>query len=463
MPVETTRREYDEHLPHWQQVADFINERVKSKGAKYLPKPNKTDTSVENDERYADYKTRALLVNVTKRTHDALLGAVYRIPPTVELPAQLDYLEDNANGTGLGLTQLSRRIVSSGMQSGRAGILVDYPPAPDDLTAEQTRGLQATLIEYSSQQIINWREDGGQVTLVVLLETYEETEDGFEYETKEQYRELRLTDEGYKQRLWREGAIVAEYEPRRADGSRWDVIPFVFVGTVNNDTILDPSMLFALSEVNIAHYRNSADLEENSFVHSQLTLGVVSEMDSKEFQQANPAGIKVGSRAGHFLGKGGNFVSVQAQPNQLADTLMARKEQQMMAIGARLIEQSGGNETAEAVRARTGADSANLSSLAHNVSSGMVQALEYAAQFMGAGEQEIVFELNQRFYPESMDAQTITALIQLYDRGRIGAIDLHRKLQGSGIVADARTVEEIEDEAEQRPPTAVSSFPTFGG
>lgn len=463
MPVDTKLKEYLDYLPRWRQVDDCVREMVKERGEAYLPKPNPDDETGANKTRYNQYKKRAVFVNVVKRTHDGMLGAVFRKAPEAEIPAQLEYLMEDADGSGMGLTQFSKRLLSHTMQTGRSGLLVDYPPAPDDLTAAETRGLTATLVEYRAQQIINWREDGGELVMVVLHETYEESIDGFEYETFDQYRELRLEDGTYIQRLWREGAVVATYEPRKSDGTRWGVIPFTFVGTVNNDVCIDPSLLYALSELNIAHYRNSADLEENCYIHGQLTLGVVSEMAPEQFDQANPSGIQVGARRGHFLGAGGNFVSVQAEPNQLADALMARKEQQMLAIGARLIEQSGGSETAEAVRARSGADSANLSSLAHNVSDAIARGLRWAAEFMGANPDEVAYSLNQQFYPETMDAQTIAALIQLYDRGRIGPIDLHRKLQSSNIVSEDRTVEEIDQEAGERSPMTMTSFTGFTG
>jgi hypothetical protein len=465
MPIDTTLKSYRDRLPKVVQVQDCINEIVKDKGVTYLPKPDPDNLGPENTTRYEQYKTRAVFVNVTKRTHDGMLGAVYRKAPMIKLPPSIAYLEENADGSGMGLIQFSKRSLSDTAQSGRDGILVDYPPRPDDvkltaggeekeklITQSDTKGLKATLVGYNFSQIINWRMDAGKLLLVVLREVYETTNDGFEYEVKDQYRELRMEDGFYIQRLWRESELVEIVQPTMFSGARWDRIPFEFVGTINNDSDLDPSLLFGLSELNIGHYRNSADLEENCYIHGQLTLGVVSEMSGAEFKESNPSGIQVGSRRGHFLGKGGDFVSVQAEPNQLADKLMERKEKQMLAIGARLIEQGGTNETAEGVRARTGADSANLSSLAHNVSSAMKQALMWAADFMGPPGQEVVFTLNQEFYPETLDAQMAAALIQLYDRGRIGAIDLHRKLQASGNIADDRELETIESEANSLSP-----------
>lgn len=453
MPVDTRLEEYSKRLPQWQQVEDCVNDCVKSKGDKYLPRPSPSDESRENKQRFDQYLARAVFVNITKRTHDGLVGAVYRKDPTIELPANLEYMKDNSNSTGLGLTQFSKKVLSHTMQKGRGGILVDMP-SNDGETVSETSDLQAKLVEYKAESIINWRTDeNGALTLVVLLESYVAEDDGFQTTEKEQYRVLKMDDGVYVQEVWRDGVIDSAAIPKKSDGSNWDLITFSFVGTVNNDAAIDPSLLFSISELNVGHYRNSADLEENCFVHGQLTLGITSEMPLQEWKAANPSGVNVGSRAGHYLGRGGNFVSVQAEPNQLADNLMMRKEEQMLAIGAQVIQQGGQNETAEAVRANAGANSASLSSLAKNVSDAITQCLKWANLMMqGSESDEIVFELNQEFYPATIDAQMAAALIQLYDRGRIGALDLHRKLQSSGVIADDRDIEDLEVEAATRDP-----------
>ena len=45
----------------------------------------------------------------------------------------------------------------------------------------------------------------------------------------------------------------------------WRVIPFQFLGSENNDTSIDDSPLYDMAEVNIGHYRNSADYEEAAY------------------------------------------------------------------------------------------------------------------------------------------------------------------------------------------------------
>ena len=46
-------------------------------------------------------------------------------------------------------------------------------------------------------------------------------------------------------------------------GKTFEYIPFNWVGTVNNDNKIDESLYEGIADLNIGHYRNSANLEEN--------------------------------------------------------------------------------------------------------------------------------------------------------------------------------------------------------
>ena len=451
MPVSTKAKEYSEKLPQWVQVDDCINDRVKQKGVAYLPKPNPDDKSAENVSRYNQYLIRAIFMNVVKRTHDGFVGFVYRLPPTIELPTQTEYLEDSATQDGLDLTQFSKEVLSNTMNAGRGAILVDYPPSEGG-TAAETDGLQAYMIAYKSEDVINWKVKNGKLVLVVIQGCYEVPIDEFESEIKEQYLVLKIDENGYYvQETWRDDALYDSVEPRQSSGQRWPFIPFTFVGTVNNDNRIDPSLLFSISDINIGHYRNSADLEENCFIHSQLTLGITSDLDNEQFLKANPQGVQVGSRAGHFLGSSGGFHSVQATENALAARLQNDKQEQMSAIGAQILEQGGPSETAEAVKTKSGANTATLSNLAHNVSAAITLACEWAGLFMGTTE-DVTFRLNQDFFPNTVSPREMAALIQLYDRGRLAGVDVYNRLKEAGYIAEGRTFEDIEGEASEQDP-----------
>jgi hypothetical protein len=65
---------------------------------------------------------------------------------------------------------------------------------------------------------------------------------------------------------------------------------------------------------------------------------------------------------------------------------------------------------------------------------------------MGADPAPVRYALNQQFYPDNLDAQTVMAMIQLMDRQVIGVQDVRTKLRGGGLIAQNRTDEDIDAE-----------------
>ena len=88
--------------------------------------------------------------------------------------------------------------------------------------------------------------------------------DPFDVEHCMYHRVLLLVEGVYTQRLYDENnkLVSDDIVPRKSNGSTWDVIPFEFIGSVNNDETSDKAPLYDIAEVNIAHYRNSADYED---------------------------------------------------------------------------------------------------------------------------------------------------------------------------------------------------------
>jgi hypothetical protein len=378
---------------------------------------------------------------------------MFRVAPRIELDPAINCLNDDVNGSGNTLTLFSKKIASNTMQKGRDGILVDVPAASDDETAAASGDKVAKLIQYSAERIINWKVKDGQLIQVVLEEDYEAVIDDFESEIKKQYRVLYINGDGkYSQRVYRDEIPGEEIVIKDFSGAPLDEITFVFVGTINNDSEIDPSLLYSIAEVNKGHYRNSADLEENSFMHGQMTLGVTTSLDDVTWLRMNPKGIKVGAMYGTFLGDNGAFHSVQANANSLTAGIMKDKENQMIALGARLIQPGGGSEREASVLSRVGAETATISSLAYNVSDAIETCLSWAMGFMTNKTGDNVFQLSQDFYPVNLDPQSIMALTQLHDRGRIADSDLHYKLQQSGIMAADRTLEDVQSEASTKDP-----------
>lgn len=460
MPASTKNPQYELYYDTWQQTRDAVKGSVaiKSKKAKYLPVPDCEIGGVLDESRgtsthrYKTYLKRAVYTNFTGRTKNALVGAAFRKSPVSNIPESIAYLNDNATGDGLSLNQMVKDELSNVLEVGRSGFLVDHPDAPEGLSEEDSKllELRANIVPYTAEQIINWKTDvimGRKfLVLVVLEEDYDIDEDEFGHETEKQQRVLRLTDEGYSQQLYtKDVAISEEFFPQKADGSRWDKIPFIFCGSKNNDSSLDDAPLADIAEVNIAHYRNSADYEESCFLTGQPSLFITHTLSKEQFEEYNPNGIKLGSRAGHVLGESGSANLVQAEANMIVREAMNSKIVEMTSIGARIVTDRGQNETAEGARIRFASENSVLGDVVNNLSDAITQCINWVAEFMGTTG-NVEFYLNTEFYDKSVDSQLIMSMVTLLDREIIGEQDIFERLQSAGVVDSMRTLEMVKSE-----------------
>ena len=459
MPVSTEHPDYQKYLPVWSRTRDAVRGAVavKEKKHQYLPVPDNTSGDERKGTetvRYRQYIKRAVFANFTGRTKNALVGAAFRKDPIVELPEQLEYLRDDATGDGLSIIQMSKDELSNMLETGRVGFLVDYPQAEDGLSAEEVAmlDLRASIVPYTAEAVINWKTDTvrGRKLLVsvVLAEHYLEPEDEFGHEKKTQYRVLRLRDDGYTQQLYRDDEpFTEEFYPKQADGSVWDFIPFQFVGSKNNDSTIDDAPLSDIADLNMAHYRNSADYEESCFLVGQPSLFITTSMSNESFKAMNPQGIKLGSRTGHVLGESGSASLLQANPNNLVFEAMKLKESQMVMIGARIITDRSSNETAEGARIRFASENSVLGDLVGNLSQAIETCIGWVGLFMGVDTEDAVFKINDEFYDKNVDPQLIMSMIQLLDRQIIGEVDIFNRLKSGGILDPQRTIDDVREES----------------
>lgn len=452
MAINSQHPNYKSHLKKWQLVRSVVESDAKE----FI-----RDVDVNDSERNKSYKDGAILTNFTALTKEGLTGLVFRRDPQVELPDELLYLLDDAVGDDRGLALLAKQSLGEVMISGRAGLLTDFPRSKGGVSLADTQDLKARILPYRAENIINWnieRENGKAVIkFIVLYEpTLELQEDGFDWELKDKYRLLKLDDEGiYYQAMYDENLdLVDVVYPNDMNGNPLKEIPWAFVGSQDNNEDIDKAPLYDLAVLNIGHYRNSADYEESVFVVGQPTIFVSGSWGIEEFKEALPQGIKFGSRAGYFLGENGSANLVQANPNQLAEAAMQSKLKQAAYIGARLISEPGGRETAEAARLRYSSQNSALHTLVLNVDEAIEKSLGYVTKFMGGDPNSVEFRLNRQFYDESADPNLIAQSILLYDRGLMSREEIRDDLKQKNVLDVNKTIEELDDELANTDPFA---------
>ena len=416
----------------------------------YLPNPSPSyEDPMISLSRFNDYKLRANYYNVTRRTVQALSGMVFAKYPVITAPDTIDTLE---------VMQQSRRAVIQCLLKGRCGLLADYPVSDSVVSKQQLKslGYKPKVKFYDAESVINWRTENDKLTLVVIRESYVTKDDGFSIETGEQLIVLRLNDDMATSQIWRniDGQWLADEISiiRQANGQAFTEIPFVFIGAENNDADVDDSPMYDLAKVNIAHYRNSADYEESIFIAGQPTLFVTGVTDDwRDYYdgisisangaevQGTPNPITLGSRTAHLLGENSTAILLQAQANMALYEAMVHKEEQMVALGAKLIDVNTSTKTATEANSDTATNTSILSTIANNVSDAYSKALNYCCLFTG-DKSECIVTLNTNYSTNKMTPQERQQLIAEWQSGAISFKEMRDKL----VEDEIATVEDVE-------------------
>ena len=418
---------------------------VKARTTTYLPTPNDVSGSAaDRTARYDAYILRAVYYNMVKPTQDALVGQLFLRPPKVTLPDSMAAMENDVNGEGLGIEQLIRRAANHVLPYGRCGFLADFPRTDGAVTqADVNAGVRPIVRFFEPWNIINWQTrkvaNECKLTLLVLREALEVAlpSNEFDVEVEHRFRVYRLTGNAVTVEVWADDEVVeAERPVVDSKGVALTEIPFQFVGSENNDAEMDEPPLYSMAVMNIAHYRNSADYEESVFLVGQPTpvyAGLTADWVENYFE----SGIPFGSRASIPLPENATAQLLQAMPNTLAFEAMTHKEQQMIAIGARLINPKATVERKEKeIQIEAASQRSVLTTIKDNLEKGFVDCLKKAALFVDASEDEIELELNDNFDLTALTGDEIRSITELYTARLTSFKAVHENLRRSGIVKD---------------------------
>lgn len=451
MAVNSTHPDYDEYRPLWQKCRDVIAGQEKVHAAKqaYLPK-----LDGQSDPQYNAYRERATFYNATGRTLDGLTGLVFRKPPIKKLPTGMEDWSNDVTLTGLSLSGFAQTLVDEVVSVNRAGILVDYPRAdPTVITRKQqeARGMRPFLKLYKAEQIIDWRigqvNNKTELTQVRLLESEfgPNPEDEFSLLEIEQVRQLYLDENNvYTVQLWRKDEKdnwVMHGDPiaPTMGGVNMQRIPFIFANDQDTTWNVRKPVMLDLVNLNISHYKTTADLEHGAHYCGLPTpyfFGV--DDPEKAPNSIGPSVIWTSTMADAKAG----FVEFTGQGLAALEKRLESKEQAMAALGARMLSpEKNQAESGTALMIRQSGEHSVLASIANSCADALLKALEIARDwFRITGDVE--FSLNTDFIPVPMDAQTLTALLAAVQAGRISQQTFFDNLQEGEVIRAGKTFDE---------------------
>lgn len=461
-------------IADYKVVRDVVSGQSAVKRARTEHLPFVGNPSLVSDlTRYESYLKRAVFTNFTSRTLQGFIGQAFAKAPEISLPESLSMLVDNVDGGAVSLEQQAKRVLSDVVSIGRAGILPDYPIVNGLVSkADTTSGrVRPVILCYRAEDIINWRVElvnGVRAkTLVVLREKYVFDDDGFKKVEKNLYRVLRLTkDRKYSVQVFKEvetgleaGAVVFP----RQNGKEMDSIPFEFIGSQDNDPSIDPSPLLDLANLNLAHYRNSADFEELVFILSQPTPVITGVSETWVEEVFGKKELLLGSSSPILLPEGASASYLQVTESQLSFEAMQHKERQAVALGARLVQQAAVQRTAKEAGMEDASEASLLLSAVTNVNVAYARALKNVVLFMGGTPpKNMKFEINKDLEILRLDNAGRAQLLAEWQRGILTFSEYRAVLRRVGVATLTDEKARSELEADALANAAIGTDPELG-
>jgi hypothetical protein len=463
MPVDTKNQAYEDWCKIWEKCRDAVEgqEAVHSKSTLYLPK-----LSGQTDQDYIAYRNRALYYNASQRTVDAMSGLLLRKDPKVEFPdAGIDWL-DNIDLRGNSLDTFVEKVADEVVTVGRYGILVEFPVKSDDVISvadAERAGLRPFFTGYRAEDIINWNTtivNNLEITSQVVLREFLTVmgEDEFTWMTVEKYRVLDLVEGQYRQRVFvkNDSSFILEQEfLPKINGNSFDFIPFTIISAIDCDLEVVKPPILDLVNVNLSHYKTTADLEHGAHF-TGLPTAVITGHNIGEDET-----FKIGSTTAWVFAEEDAKAYYLEFTGQGLDALEKRiesKQSQMATLGARLLApDKAAAETAEAHNIKRQGENSALASISQTISHGVERSLKILAEWGGLPSDDVVYELNSDFIPNSMSPQMLVALLQTWQSGGMSFNEFIRNLKSGEIIDNEKTSEDIKNEIDLEGPIGLTS------
>ena len=456
MPVNTPSPEYEAALPRWQRCRDAFegSDAVKARATDYLPM---LEGHHGSSQKYEAYKMRAVFYNATARTVAGLLGSVFRAAPSWTFPATIEDDLKDVTLMGRPLVSFALMAFNELLVTGRVGVQVDMPKEPESGATTP----RPYWVLRRAEDILSWRTvvtDGQEIlTRVVLSEVVEEDnpDDKWSPTRIDQIRVLELVPRGDQPATYqilrfrnKKTSDEAEDQWKQHDepivplkhGDPLTFIPFQFIGPTSVTPAIEKSPIVDIVDVNLSHYRTSADFEHGAHVTALPTpwISGATLKDGEPFPIGSATAWVLPdpqARAGmlEFTGDG----------LQTLERSLSVKQVQMASLGARLIEsRKAAAETAEALRLAMSGDHSVLASMASTFDQAMTNVMRWHADWSGAADTKITFAVNKDFFEARLTAQEAQALVGTWQAGGISFETLFWNLQAGEWIEPGRTIEQ---------------------
>lgn len=368
------------------------SDAVKEKKTLYLPK-----LSGQEDDEYKAYITRATFFNITSRVYGANVGMITRRSPITSFPTEMVEYDNNASNF-MSFYELFNEVVKELLAIGNCGIMVDIKndrPIPVLFTSE---AIDDWLIDENGDtikvELLEQRIDANGKDLVVRYVLY-----------------LDIEDEGkYKVKIYHNDKFEKEITPT-LKGVGLDFIPFIPGNYKGISFEILKSPILDIVDMNLSHYRTSADYEHAlHFVSIPTPVFIGSKIEGS---------VKLGCAEGINLpdkGSDAKYLEFQGQGIEAVAKALDKKQAQISLFSARLQDTSTkGSEAENTVKLRYSADSASLSSIAFATEIILGETYKVIAFWIKSDKPKI--DVNKDFVSTRMSSAELKELAEAFVKG----------------------------------------------
>lgn len=439
--------EYVDNLEYWHRcrVITQGSDAVKRGGETFLPR-----LKGQKGSMYEAYKGRALFFEASARTVQGILGALCSKEPRLEAPSGNVEFFESVVPYQTPIKSFIRKIAEELIIVGRCGLFLDAPEEGEPY-----------LAFYEAESIINWRTkivDGKEIlTLVVLREEYDEPLEFFT-EKLIRYRVLQLNDQGnYVQNVYIKNEkgnnkdkfvrLGAEIIPTKS-GVPLTYIPFFFVNSTGTTTEVSLPPIIGLVNVNISHYKSSADIEHARHFTALPTLLVWG------FETDNPEDLYIGSETAWVTsGPQADAKYLEYSGSGLTELRLAleSKEQMMVVLGANLLAApKPASESADNQKLKRSGENHVIANIADSLGEGLTIALRALADWRAiAAFDSLEIEINKQYMQATPDAPLIGQLVSMLQTGAMSWETFQYNLNTQGLIPDGLTPDDERTQIEE--------------
>lgn len=450
---------YHEMAPRWNLCRDIFagteairaNSAAQGEGARvYLPQH-----PAEDDDDYQARVARAECFPGFQHSVKGLTSIVFRNDPEIQddVPSEIKAQLENIDGQGNHFAIFIRNAFEEAMTVGHCLILVDMPKAPNlgrplTMGEERQLGLRPFWTMISPEQVYSWRTDilNGIVTLtqIVIHEQINFPAGVFAIGVMSRFRVFRFDPrtEMVTYEIWEQDASSIPYMVEEGEIRGVNRIP---IGVIYAGKRIGPlhSMppLLDLAYANISHTQVLCDHRYALYLAS-VPLLVFKGRPAAQLvdDQGNPKKTTIGPNVAIDVDKDGAVEYVEHHGNALGQTRTELKdlETRMAALGLAMLQhETRAAETAEAKRIDKSEKDATIATAARSMLDTVEVLLDFHAQFLGypAGSGGSVY-LDLDFNIELMDAQTMTAVINMVSAGQLSIQTMWELFMNRGVLPE---------------------------